>query len=281
MYHSEKKQLKIRMGSFLFLFGFFSMTHGQILQRVNHLSGSQKINDITVDVTSKGQTAIMWDKKYCNGETGPYFIGYNTVDYSCSNGSYTFSFSPPVSEVKLNFTGLSYSDKYYEEMILYVNGEHYKIKEAGVMNSCEPLAILSPDGNVAGCNECSTSGWNDTRIKGPIYTLTVMDSVFKGEPAGALFALYIGYVSLEVDLGSKVRAYKKPSAAGESLIIEADSVDLKLVSIQNPKGEKTDYHSYSDFPYISINISEFAKGEEYTFEFKVNDMLISKKIIIW
>ena len=255
--------------------------NAQTLQRVNHLSGSQTINDITVTVTSKGQTARLWTPNLCGGETGPYFMGYNTVDYTCSNGSYTFTFSPPVSEMKLNFTGLSSSSVYDEEMIVFVNGEHYEIQAVGTLNSCEKLAYLTNSGNFTGCYECSTSGWNDTRIEGPIYTLTVLDSVIKGEPAGALFALYIGWLSLEDDLSTKVRAYKKESAGGFDLIIEADSLDLKLMSIQGTTGEKMVFNSYSEIPYITVDISKFTKEEEYTLELRVDNILLSKKITIW
>lgn len=262
-------------------FSLNTSVNAQVLQRVNHLTGTQQIGDISVTSIPAGLTAILTDKKYCSGETGPFYMGYNTVDYSCRNGSYSFQFNPPVSEVKLNITGLSRSSDYNEELLIYVNGKHYAIRDSGVAMECEPLADVSANANLTGCNECSTSGWKGLRIEGPIYTLSVVDSVIFGEPAGALFALWIGYVSLEVDLGDKVHAYKKPNAAGESLIIEADSVDLKLVSIAHPKFGKTEFNSYSDYPYISLNITEFAKGEEYTFEFLVNDIPVTKKIIIW
>lgn len=255
--------------------------HAQTMQRVKHVSGSQVINDICVTVTSNGQTAKLWTPNLCNGETGPYFIGYNTVDYTCKNGSYTFNFSPPVSEVKLNFTGLSSSSVYDEEMIVFVNGEHYSIPEPGTVNTCEKMAYLTNSGNVTGCYECSTSGWNGTVIEGPIYTLTVLDSVIKGEPAGALFALYMGWLSLEDDLATKVRAYKKESAGGFDLIIESDSLDVKLMSIQGPGGQKMEFNSYSEIPFITVDISKFTKEEEYTLELRVDNVLLSKKITIW
>lgn len=253
----------------------------QALQRITHLTGTQQMRDISVTATASGLTAILTDKNYCGGETGPYYMGYNTYDYTCRNGSYTFQFNPPVSEVKMNFTGLSRSVDYNEELLVYVNGKHYPIPDSGLAMDCEPLANISANGNLTGCNDCSTSGWKDLKIKGPIYSLTVVDSVIFGEPAGALFALWIGYVSLEVDLGDKVHAYKKPNAAGESLIIEAEEVDLKLISIEHPTFGKTEFNGYSDFPYICLNITEFTKGEEYIFEFLVNDVPVKKKIIIW
>jgi hypothetical protein len=253
----------------------------QTLQRVSHLSGTQRINDIDVTVTSKGMIPILRPGTYCNKEAAPYFMGYNTSTYECATGSYTFTFSPPVAFVTLNFEGISSSDVYYEEVMIDVNGYHYPITETGSPTPCEPLAALTPNGNITGCENCSGSGWNGTHIEGPIYTLTITDSVIKGEPAGVLFGMYLSYVSLVEDLGSKIIAYKKESAAGSSLIIEGTNVDVKLLSISDPKGVKDIYYSYSQEPAITIDLASFTPGEEYTFELKVNDQLIHKKLTIW
>jgi hypothetical protein len=253
----------------------------QPLQRVTHTTGTQMINDINVTVTSKGMIANLGRPTYCDGNTGPYYMGYNTRDYSCATGSYTFTFNPPVAFVNLNFSGLSTSEHYDEEAIIEVNGHHYPLTEMGKSNNCEDLAALNKSGNLTGCNDCSASGTNGIKVEGPIYTLTITDSVLFGEPAGILFGIWMSYVSLEVDLGSKVCAYKKESASGSALIIEGNEVDLKLISVSGPTGEKSLYYSYSQDPAISIDITTFTKGAEYTFEFLVNDQLISKKLTIW
>src|SRR5688500_17244410 len=214
-------------------------TFAQAQQQVYYLSGTQRTNDIDVTVTSKGMISILRPGNYCNREAGPYYMGYNTSTYACSTGSYTFTFSPPVAFVTLNFEGLSRSIHYNEEVMIDVNGHHYPLTEQGVKTPCEPLCEITPNGNLTGCNDCSTSGWNGTHIEGPIYTLTVTDSVIFGEPAGVIFGLYLSYVSLEQDLGAKVCTYKKESAAGSTLIIEAtDSVEVRLVSISDSKGTR-------------------------------------------
>jgi hypothetical protein len=254
----------------------------QAQQKVSHLNGTQRINDIDVTVTSKGLISILRPGNYCNREAGPYYLGYNTSTYHCATGSYTFTFNPPVAFVTLNFEGLSSSVHYYEEVMIDVNGHHYPITEAGFKTPCEPKCIITPNGNLTGCNECSSSGWNGSHIEGPIYTLTVTDSVIMGEPAGVIFGLYLSYVSLEQDLGSKVCTYKKESAAGSTLIIEGnDSVEVKLVSISDAKGIKETYHNYSQDPFITVDLAGYTPGEEYTFEMWVNDQLIHKKLIIW
>lgn len=253
----------------------------QPLQKVSHLTGTQQVNDIQVTVIGKGMTPVLRPGNYCNREAGPYYLGYNTTTYDCATGSYTFSFSPPVAFVTLNFEGLSNSKDYYEEVIIDVNGHHYPLYEIGVKTPCEPICELTPNGNLMGCYECSTSGWNGTHIEGPIYTLTITDSVIKGEPAGILFGLYLSYVSLEQDLGAKVSAYKKESASGSSLIIEGQEVDVKLVSVSDVKGTKDVYHNYSQDPFITVDLAGFVAGEEYTFELLVNDQLIHKKLTIW
>lgn len=285
-----KSSSKISTTKSLFILGIFfacSILSGTIslsaqpLQRITHTTGNQKINDINVTVTSAGMIANLGKLTHCAGSTGPYYMGYNTRTYNCATGSYTFTFNPPVAFIDLNFSGLSTSEHYSEEAIIEVNGHHYPLTEIGTQNSCEDLAALNQSGNIIGCDGCSGAGWNGTRVEGPIYTLTIIDSVIYGEPAGILFGIWMSYVSLEEDLGSKVCAYKKESASGSALIIEGTEVDLKLVSVSGPTGERNLYYSYSQYPSISIDITSFTKGTEYTFEFLVNDQLISKKLTIW
>jgi len=257
------------------------MGNAQPQQRVSHTTGTQRINDINVSVTSKGMVPLLKPGNFCNRDVGPYYLGYNTTTYECATGSYTFTFDPPVAFVTLNFEGLSSSKDYHEEVMIYVNGHHYIVAEQGVKTPCEPLAVITINGNITGCNECSSSGWNGTHIEGPIYTLTVTDSVIYGEPAGVVFGMYLSYVSLQEDLGAKVSAYKKESASGSALILEAQELDLKLLSVSDTKGVKDVYYNYSNHPSILIDLANFTSGEEYTFELMVNEQLIHKKLTIW
>jgi hypothetical protein len=78
-----------------------------------------------------------------------------------------------------------------EEIWLFVNGAHYAIPQAGSPQVCDPMAVLTPEGNIEGCENCGVSGWGGTIIPGPINTLTVLDTVLIGQPAGSIFSLFI------------------------------------------------------------------------------------------
>ena len=161
---------------------------GQCTYQVTHLAGTMDLNGVEVTVTSEG--FVDSNSGYCVN-TLPYFIGYSySLGYS-GTGSYSFNFSPPVSELTLNFSGLSKSAGHEEEVHLFVNGNHYAIPEAGTLNGCDPMAVLTTLGNITACDNCSVSGWMGTTVPGPIYSLMVMDTVYEGNPAGSIFSLFI------------------------------------------------------------------------------------------
>src|SRR5258705_3980384 len=89
-----------------------SMMNAQKLSKVDHISGPKLINGINVNVTSKGQIETL---QYCGDDTGPYYLGYNYANPKCGDGSYTFNFSQPVSEIVVNVAALSHSGSYDEE----------------------------------------------------------------------------------------------------------------------------------------------------------------------
>ena len=174
---------------FAFAMAIMSTTSwAQCPNHVEHLEGTATVNGVDVTVTSEG--FVDWNSGYCAGTT-PYFIGYNYNSFLSGNGSYTFSFSPAVTAVTLNFSGISDQNGNYEEVRLWVNGQHYAIPEPGTDNMCDDMAILTLQGNIAGCDECATSGWLGTHIEGPISSITVEDTVYLGTPNGAIFSLFI------------------------------------------------------------------------------------------
>ena len=160
----------------------------QCTNQVLNLSGTSVVNGISVEVTSSG--VVDSNSDYCDS-TMPYFIGYNYISGSSGNGSYTFTFSPAIDAATLNFSGISNLGGSSEEVKLFVNGLHYAIPEVGSASGCDALAVLTTSGDIAGCAECSVSGWNGTTIAGPIYSLEVADSVIAGIPSGAIFSLFI------------------------------------------------------------------------------------------
>lgn len=163
----------------------FTELPAQCVNQVTHTSDTAIVANSSVSVTSTGCVSV--NSVYC-ASTVPYFIGYNGS--SCT-GSYTFNFSPAVSGVTLNFSGLSNDPTNNEIVVLMVNNAHYAIPSPGTANACDPLAVLTPNGDVGACNNCGVSGWNGTTIPGPITTLTVIDSVLMGAPAGSIFSLFI------------------------------------------------------------------------------------------
>lgn len=167
------------------------LSYGQCSYQVTHLSGEEELNGISITVTSDG--LVDQNSGYCL-QTLPYMIGYNYTLNEHGTGSYTYQFSPPVSMLTLDFSGISISsvgDGHIEEIQLYVNGAHYDIPSVGTLNGCDPLAVLTPEGNIRACEECPLSGWLGTTIEGPISTLRVTDSVLVGLPGGTIYSLYI------------------------------------------------------------------------------------------
>lgn len=156
---------------------------GQCDFQVMHLSGSATVNGVSVSVSSAG--TVGFNEDYCES-TAPYLIGGLGT-----SGLYTFQFSPPVSSLSLNFSGISNNGNNMEEIQVFVNGIHFAIGAIGTPNNCDPLATLTPEGNIIGCTNCMVSGWSDTIIDGPISELTVQDVVISGEPNAAIFSLFI------------------------------------------------------------------------------------------
>jgi hypothetical protein len=199
-------------------------TSAQCSDQVMHASGTAVVAGITVTVTSSGD--VDTNVVYC-ASTMPYFIGFNYSSGSSMTGAYTFSFSPPVSGVTLNFSGLSSDFSNDEIVVLTVNNMHYAIPAAGTPNGCDPMAVLTPSGDVGACVNCGVSGWNGTTITGPISSLTVTDSVTLGVPNGSLFSLFICPVDPKTGVGENTtwggapRVFPNP-AQGELTIAGVD-----------------------------------------------------------
>jgi hypothetical protein len=157
-------------------------------QQVTHVTGTKVVGCVNVTVTSLGH--IDTNTTFCPF-IAPYAIGYSFKTKVSANGSYTFTFSKPINGVALNFTGVTNEPPSTEEIHIYVNGIHYKIMSQGVINYCDPIAILTPAGDIGAPIGCSGAGWSGTLISGPITTLTVLDTVFGGTPVGSLFSLSI------------------------------------------------------------------------------------------
>lgn len=159
----------------------------QVKERVTHVSGDSLVACVKVNVSSWGVV-----DRNLNGcpETGPYNIGYNFSTRISANGSYTFTFTPPIDSLTLKISGISYLDWGKELVRLYVNGQHYPVSFGSKLN-CDPLAVLTSDGDLTGCYPCGASAWGDITIKGSISKLTVLDSCAWGYGNGVKTSLDI------------------------------------------------------------------------------------------
>ena len=187
--NSNRRALKKLLTIFLLLTLSIGQGYSQCLNQVTHLTGTSLINGVNVSVTSSGIVDTFYT--YCPN-TFPYFIG---ADWTVTGGtgSYSFSFSPPIDSLTLNFSGVSNSVTCCQEVVkLFVNGNHYSIPSIGTPNGCDTMALLTPSGDIMGCSYCGVSGWNGTTISGTISSLTVLDSMILGtSTGGALFSLFI------------------------------------------------------------------------------------------
>ncbi|HEX8561953.1 MAG TPA: hypothetical protein VF676_03130 [Flavobacterium sp.] len=157
---------------------------GQCSDQVFGVDGTFPVSNTSVTVSSSGLVGTYLD--WCSS-TLPYLIG-SQDGTSAATGTYTFNFDPPVSAATLNLGAITNSTlpAVAEEVRLVVNGVHYSIPSAGVLNECEPLATLTPEGNIAGYG-----GWNGTTIQGPIQSLSITNHVLQGNPGGSVFSLFI------------------------------------------------------------------------------------------
>lgn len=165
-----------------------------------HTSGAQQFNCVNIAVERSTQFADT-STSYCPSVTSPYLLGVNLNNLQSGTGNYIFHIEPPVTGVTLNFSGLT-GDGFgnLEIASLYVNGTHYAIPAQGTPNGCDPMAILTADGDIAGNGD--VSGWLGTTITGSISTLEVRDSLISGSPGGMLFSLFFCEPDYDIDIGS-------------------------------------------------------------------------------
>jgi hypothetical protein len=175
---------------------FSQAAQAQCTQLVTHLSGTQQIGCTTVTVTSAGETNAV---DFCG--IGPYFIGDNP------SGSFTFTFSPPVSGVTI---GLSVVNNLpdlpaVEEIEFEVNGTFYPITVPGTTHSCATnTCIILPSGRVGApptINGPFFAGWEDQPIIETINSLKITNVVTSGFPVGSLFSLRICEQCCATDAG--------------------------------------------------------------------------------
>lgn len=252
--------------------------NAQCTQQVFTTSGTAVINGVNITVTSTG---VIDSLTYCAGVTNPYFIGYTFSTNTSGTGSYIFNFSPSISGVTLNFGGTSDTPPHTEEVKLYVNGQHYAIPAVGNTNPCEPLAILTPAGDLAACGGCSVSGWNGTTISGTISSLIVTDTVISGQPAGTVFSLFIcDSVATEIDEWEGENfPVVYPNPAKDFLFISTGDGKNFSIALYNSAGMLMDEQFYFNASTIEYDVKNYPNGF-YILKLTKNNFPVYKKIVV-
>lgn len=150
---------------------------GQCTIQVTHLSGTQNYGCSTVTAELAG---VGLNSSTC-GLT-PYAM--------LPASSYTFTFNPAVSAVRVNLAAINNDPAFNgtEEVAFSINGSFYPITMPG-SPLCGTPALITPTGTIGACNGC-ISNWADIVITEPITTLKIDDVLISGDPAGIVFSLY-------------------------------------------------------------------------------------------
>ncbi len=255
--------------------------YAQNLQRILHLRGNKKINDVVVTVQSKGQVDSL---HYCGEDTGPYYLGYNYTNPECGTGTYTFTFSKPVNEVVVNLSALSHSSSYDEECRFYINGVHAEVKMLGGNNSCgEGKCILTNEGNILPCRDCSGSGVNGLRFKGPITTFTVECKIISGVPMGFVAGVWFDPkpAKEESTLTSYSLKLDESSAGINKLAVIEGELQDAIITIKDINGKEYSLNYRSVEPNkIILDLGDLRRGE-FILEIKNGNKTETQKIIIY
>lgn len=267
--------LRFLLISALFVFSS-NPARSQCTNQVTHMHGTKMINGVNVTVTYTG--VVDSDFVYCPS-TVPYFIGYRYAGGQNGDGSYLFTFSPPVSAITVNVSGISnIPGSGIEEVKLKKNGVHYSIPAAGITDGCDPMAVLTSEGNIAGCLNCGVSGWSQTTVSGPLTSIEVKDSVLYGNPEGSIFSLFICDIATNVDeIKSDVLIKIFPNPFVNTLNLSSTSDKLLQFILYDIVSRKLLQQNFTGSS--SLNTEQFPKGI-YLYEIKDKNNTIREGKII-
>jgi hypothetical protein len=253
-------------------------TRAQCGDQVSHLSGTQTVGLAQVTVSSTG--TVDANDTYCL-ETFPYFIGYSYGSGTSATGSYTFQFNPPIDSAMLNVSGTSQTNADIEEVWLYVNGAHYAIPEPGVPQTCDAMAVLTAEGNIAACANCSVSGWGGTVIPGPISTLTVQDTVLSGIPAGSIFSLFIcaQHGSGWLDTAGDPSGSPYPNPATDAVFVKLPGAHAADVSLFDASGRCVMTGTNAQAGIVRVSTAALPDGV-YTLRVRQGDALTAHRVVV-
>lgn len=249
----------------------------QELIQIIHTNGNKQYNGVEVSVTSSGRVDSL---KYCNNDTWPYYIGYNSGAAKAGDGSYTFSFSTPVKEVVINLSALSHSEgSYSEEARIWVNDQPYKVRPGGEKNSCgEPLIIITPEGFIRPCKNCTGAGVNGIKINGPISKVKIECNIQLGEPMGFVAAMFFkpGKANLEITTTVEENA----SGSGKEIHIKGNQLNEAEILVKDSNGNIMPLlFRKNENLYIIIDAIDFPSGT-YNIEIKLNGISSTQQVLI-
>ncbi|MEI6410234.1 MAG: hypothetical protein WCR52_12680 [Bacteroidota bacterium] len=173
---------------------FFSKTAGAQCTNYVQLTldyGPLDIGCTTVNLSHAGASYL--EPFYCG--IGPYRIG----NYSTS-GSYTFTFYPPVQEIKVDVVALDNhhigSFAHYEELLFNINGVFTPLSNPGTgAPLCESPAIVSSSGGlIAAPGYNGVDGYGETRdliFSQTISSFKMTDSIFSGLANGVDVSVFV------------------------------------------------------------------------------------------
>lgn len=253
-----------------------AVASAQCTDRVSHLHGSRVVAGSNVTVRPSG--IVDSNTSYCVS-TYPYFIGY--IDQPDSRkGSFTISFSPPVSALTLNFSGLSNIGGNQEVVVLMVNGHHYVVPKTGDPNGCEPMGSLTLSGDITGCSGCAVSGWNGTTLSGPIDSISVIDTAISGGGNGSLFSLFIcAPNSIPYQSMRQARLFPNPLTT-ETVLELAEPLNDAQLYLSNSLGQTLRQWNHLRGDRIPLKREDLPPGLYFIRLIENQQVLLSDKLVV-
>ena len=233
---------------------------GQCNRQVFHTSGTQQIGCTSVAVTSDGSIGVL---DYCS--EAPYWVGVGT-----SSGSYTFTFSPPVSGVSLGLTAINNQPVFnsQEEVRFEINGAPYPITVPGTPGACFTPAIITPTGAVSAVTD-EVGAWGNMNINTAISTLKVEDVIFSGTPNGVIFSLFFCSSCCETNAGLISASPLNPCPSSNATVppafqtfLESDDI-LHYILFSNLSDTLGSILATSNTPSFSFNPATMQTGVTY------------------
>ena len=190
------KSLFIQFGLFAFIFLPIS-THsiwGQCTYApILHTSGTQVVGCTNVTVTSNGILA--------SGTLPPCFFGPYGVVIINTPSSYTFTFSSPVSEVKIAAQFLDNTLTGSEELSVDIDGAFYPLADPGLPACNQAPLELTPSGTLIAVFSNIDAAGQDIIVTEPMNSITVRGSLISGIPHGFFFSIAICCLPCETEAG--------------------------------------------------------------------------------